>query len=168
MSRGVANRHRTVDGSTDYWFDKLGSWPGTETPNGPVVAGYTIMSRWDDSPIHVDVIGVGNAVYDTLTAPDEACVMTFLKLAAGDLAARPRTEQADHEPRTDCRAPPRRAAPSSAPESRVTLTRSCRSSRDSCDCRRLAVRPKPHTQGKPGRRYRRFPGFDSSRRLLPR
>lgn len=62
----VANRHRTPDGVTDWWFDRVAAYPGTETPNGPVAAGYVIAARRDDSPIHVDVIGVGAAVYDTL------------------------------------------------------------------------------------------------------
>ncbi|MGL4647803.1 MAG: terminase [Caldilineaceae bacterium] len=62
----IAPRYRTVDGATDYYFDGLKSWPGTETPNGPTVAGYTIAARRDDAPIHVDVIGVGAAVYDVL------------------------------------------------------------------------------------------------------
>jgi hypothetical protein len=62
----VACRFRTPDATTDYWFDKIDAYPGTDTPNGPVAAGYTIASRRDDAPIHVDVIGVGAAVYDTL------------------------------------------------------------------------------------------------------
>ncbi len=62
----VACRHRPIDGSTDYWFDQLRAFPGTETPDGPTAAGYAIAARRDNSPMHVDVIGVGAAVYDTL------------------------------------------------------------------------------------------------------
>lgn len=62
----VSTRYRTPDASTDWWFDKVVAYPGTETPNGPVAAGYVIAARRDDAPIHVDVIGVGAAVYDTL------------------------------------------------------------------------------------------------------
>ena len=62
----IASRHRTPGGETDWWFDKLHTFPGEETPDGPIVAGHAIAVRRDDSPMHVDVIGVGASVYDTL------------------------------------------------------------------------------------------------------
>lgn len=49
-----------------WWFDKLLTYPGTETPNGPTVAGLVIAAMRDRAPIHIDVIGVGAAPYDFL------------------------------------------------------------------------------------------------------
>ena len=60
----IATRHRTE--TTDLWFDRLHMHPGTETPNGNVVAGLVIGERRDHSPIHLDVIGVGASPYDVL------------------------------------------------------------------------------------------------------
>ena len=62
----IANRHANPDGSKGAWIDKLRIFPGTETPDGPMVAGLVIASRRDEAPIHIDVIGVGASPYDTL------------------------------------------------------------------------------------------------------
>lgn len=64
----IANRHANPDGSKGAWIDKLKIFPGTETPDGPMVAGLVIASRRDESPIHIDVIGVGASPYDTLNS----------------------------------------------------------------------------------------------------
>lgn len=48
------------------WFDKTLIYPGSETPNGPSVAGLVIQHMRDQAPIHIDVIGVGAAPYDFL------------------------------------------------------------------------------------------------------
>ncbi len=48
------------------WFDELKKYPGTETPDGPVVAGLVINERRDKAPVHIDVIGVGSSPYDFL------------------------------------------------------------------------------------------------------
>lgn len=48
------------------WYDELQPHPGSETPNGPVVAGLVVSAARDGAPIHVDVIGVGASVYDFL------------------------------------------------------------------------------------------------------
>lgn len=64
----IATRHKT-DTSTR-WFDELkpgrNVFPGEETPNGPKVAGLVIAVRADDSPVAIDVIGVGASPYDKL------------------------------------------------------------------------------------------------------
>jgi hypothetical protein len=60
----IATRHKTE--TTDLWFDTLHMHPGTETPNGNVVAGLVIGERRDYAPIHLDVIGVGASPYDVL------------------------------------------------------------------------------------------------------
>lgn len=48
------------------WYDQLKSFPGAETPNGPIVAGLVVATMRDAAPVHVDVIGVGASVYDQL------------------------------------------------------------------------------------------------------
>lgn len=55
----IARRH-------GMWFDVPLAYPGKETPNGPATAGLVIAALRDKAPIHVDVIGVGTAVYDFL------------------------------------------------------------------------------------------------------
>lgn len=55
----IARRH-------DMWFDEALTYPGTETPNGPVVAGLVIAAARDNAPEHIDVIGVGASPYDFL------------------------------------------------------------------------------------------------------
>ncbi|HEU4458110.1 MAG TPA: terminase [Methylibium sp.] len=56
----IATRH------TGMWFDKPHVHAGAQTPDGPVVAGLVVAARRDDSPIHIDVIGVGASPFDTL------------------------------------------------------------------------------------------------------
>ena len=48
------------------WFGELVCYPGTETPDGPLVAGLVIKERRDKAPVHIDVIGVGSSPYDFL------------------------------------------------------------------------------------------------------
>lgn len=55
----IARRH-------DMWFDEPLTYPGTQTPDGPTVAGLTIAAMRDSAPIHIDVIGVGSSPYDFL------------------------------------------------------------------------------------------------------
>lgn len=75
------------------WFDELVCLPGTDTPNGPAVAGQVVTYRRDHAVVHIDVIGVGSSPYDFLktmrvptvgvngannpSGPDMAGVMTF-------------------------------------------------------------------------------------------
>lgn len=55
----IARRH-------EHWFDELLCYPGTDTPDGPSVAGLVISSLRNKAPIHIDVIGVGSSPYDFL------------------------------------------------------------------------------------------------------
>ena len=55
----IARRH-------GMWFDEPLVCPGTETPNGPMVAGLVISAKRNGAPIHIDVIGVGASPYDFL------------------------------------------------------------------------------------------------------
>ncbi len=48
------------------WFAPLIKYPGTETPDGPVVAGLVIKDRRDQAPVHIDVVGWGSSPYDFL------------------------------------------------------------------------------------------------------
>lgn len=65
----IACRHLPPDGAGP-WIDKLKLYPGTETPDGPMVAGLVVAARRDDAPIHIDVIGVGASPYDVLRSMD--------------------------------------------------------------------------------------------------
>jgi hypothetical protein len=58
--------------STRYeqWYSPLKLYPGTQTPDGPIVAGLAISEQKDSAPIHVDVIGVGTSVVDHLAGND--------------------------------------------------------------------------------------------------
>jgi hypothetical protein len=64
-STAIARRHKTEE--TEHWYDRLSMYPGTETPNGRVVAGLVIAEHRDHAPIHLDVIGVGASPFDVLT-----------------------------------------------------------------------------------------------------
>ena len=48
------------------WFDELKKYPGSTTPDGPMVAGLVINERRDKAPVHIDIIGVGGSPYDFL------------------------------------------------------------------------------------------------------
>jgi hypothetical protein len=48
------------------WFDEFLAYPGTETPDGPALAGLVVANLRDGAPIHIDVIGVGASPYDHL------------------------------------------------------------------------------------------------------
>jgi hypothetical protein len=57
------------------WFAPLDVYPGSATPNGPMVAGLAVARSRDGAVILPDVIGVGASVYDHLVgcgAPVEA------------------------------------------------------------------------------------------------
>jgi hypothetical protein len=56
----IARRHE------GWWFDEILEYPGSQTPDGPTVAGLTIAAVRDRAPIHIDVIGVGASPYDFL------------------------------------------------------------------------------------------------------
>ena len=60
----IARRH-------GMWFDEALAYPGTQTPDGPTVAGLVIAASRDGAPIHLDVIGVGSSPYDFLTQANQ-------------------------------------------------------------------------------------------------
>lgn len=49
-----------------FWYDELLAYPGTATPDGPMVAGLVISALRDRAPVHIDVVGVGSSPYDYL------------------------------------------------------------------------------------------------------
>ena len=55
----IARRH-------EMWFDRSLVYPGSQTPDGPTVAGLTIAAMRDGAPLHIDIIGVGASPYDYL------------------------------------------------------------------------------------------------------
>lgn len=56
----IARRHEGM------WFDEPLEYPGSETPNGPTVAGLVIAAQRDHANQYIDVIGVGASPYDFL------------------------------------------------------------------------------------------------------
>ncbi len=54
------------------WFGPLAKYLGSETPNGPVVAGLVLshLQGVPDCEVNIDVIGVGGSVYDSLKGMD--------------------------------------------------------------------------------------------------
>jgi hypothetical protein len=48
------------------WFDQLKSFPGSDTPNGQIVAGLIVSVVRDAAPIHIDIAGVGGSPFDFL------------------------------------------------------------------------------------------------------
>lgn len=64
----IARRHAGM------WFDVPLVYPGTQTPDGPKVAGLTIAATRDRAPQHIDVIGVGASPYDFLIQSKQQCL----------------------------------------------------------------------------------------------
>ena len=56
------------------WFDEPLVYPGTQTPDGPTVAGLCIAALRDHAVIHIDVIGVGSSPYDFLNEANQQVV----------------------------------------------------------------------------------------------
>lgn len=60
----IARRHKTRE--TDQWYDTALVYPGTETPDGPKVAGLVVAAQRNQATVLTDVIGVGASPYDVL------------------------------------------------------------------------------------------------------
>lgn len=50
------------------WYDFPKVYPGSETPNGPKVAGLCMADARDGAVVHIDVIGVGASPFDHMNA----------------------------------------------------------------------------------------------------
>lgn len=66
VARGGKDKTTIAPRHHGYWFDEVQSHPGSDTPDGPKVAGLVIAASRDRAPIHLDVIGVGASPYDFL------------------------------------------------------------------------------------------------------
>ena len=71
----IARRH-------EMWFDVPLVYPGSATPDGPTVAGLVIAANRDQSPIHIDVIGVGASPYDFLKESNQQVIGVNVSEAA--------------------------------------------------------------------------------------
>lgn len=56
------------------WYGELIAYPGTQTPDGPKVAGLAISAVRDRAVIHIDVIGVGSSPYDFLRQANQQVI----------------------------------------------------------------------------------------------
>ena len=67
------------------WFDEPLTYAGTQTPDGPTVAGLCIAAGRDQAVIHIDVIGVGSSPYDFLVQASQQVVGVNVSEAATGL-----------------------------------------------------------------------------------
>ncbi|BCB27045.1 phage terminase large subunit [Sulfurimicrobium lacus] len=74
----IARRH-------GMWFDEALVYAGSQTPDGPSVAGLTIAAMRDQAVIHIDVIGVGSSPYDFLSDAGQQVVGVNVAEAARGL-----------------------------------------------------------------------------------
>lgn len=71
----IARRH-------GMWFDEPLTYPGTATPDGPIVAGLVISAARNQAPQHIDVIGVGSSPYDFLMTANQQVIGVNMSEAA--------------------------------------------------------------------------------------
>lgn len=92
----IATRHRTPQ--NDMWFAPLITLEGDDTSDGDKVAMQVLVTRRDDAPINIDVIGVGASPFDSIRrsgaqvwgvnvaegarGPDKTGALTFHNLRA--------------------------------------------------------------------------------------
>jgi len=68
VSRGGRDSTIIMAKRPSNWFDEPIKLPGEVTVNGPAVAGKIIVARRNGAPVHVDGIGPGTSVVDSLDA----------------------------------------------------------------------------------------------------
>lgn len=68
VARGGKDNTILIPRHEGLWFDQPEVHPGAATPNGPKAAGLAMAKARDGAVVHVDVIGVGAAVYDHMAA----------------------------------------------------------------------------------------------------
>lgn len=68
IARGGKDNTILIAKHEGLWFDAPEVHPGYSTPNGPKAAGLAMAKARDGAVVHVDVIGVGAAVYDHMNA----------------------------------------------------------------------------------------------------
>lgn len=52
------------------WLDEAITYPGSATPDGPVLVSYVLAARRDRAPVHIDIVGWGSSPYDYLKTND--------------------------------------------------------------------------------------------------
>lgn len=78
----IARRHKDEQTGSEHWYDELITYEGTETPNGPLVAGYVVAASRDRSPQHIDVIGVGASPYDFLVQAEQPVIGVDVRITS--------------------------------------------------------------------------------------
>lgn len=68
VARGGRDNTILIPKHETLWFDWPQVHPGSETPNGPKVAGLCMAAARDGAVVHIDVIGVGASPYDHMNA----------------------------------------------------------------------------------------------------
>lgn len=66
------------------WYDELLAYPGTETPDGPLVSALAIANNRDGAPMHIDVIGVGASPYDFLVHGKQQVIGVDVRHKSGE------------------------------------------------------------------------------------
>lgn len=64
----IATRHQTDTHAL--WFDHVKQIQGVDTDDGDKCAAQVLVTRRDDAPINIDIIGVGTSPYDSLKRAD--------------------------------------------------------------------------------------------------
>lgn len=82
VARGGADNTIIARRHVGLWFDEPLAYPGTQTPDGPTVAGLTIAATRDKAPQHIDIIGVGASPYDFLMAANQQVIGVNMSEAA--------------------------------------------------------------------------------------
>lgn len=72
----IARRHKNPlrQDAPAMWFDKALVYPGSQTPDGPTVAGLAIAANRNQAVMHIDVIGVGSSPFDFLNEANQQVV----------------------------------------------------------------------------------------------
>ncbi len=82
VARGGADNTIIARRHIGMWFDEPLVYPGTETPDGHMVAALTMAATRDSSPQHIDVIGVGASPYDILNQAKQNVVGVDVRMTS--------------------------------------------------------------------------------------
>jgi hypothetical protein len=74
VARGGEDQSVIAGCTPDLWFDELKEYPGSETPNGPELAGRVIADNRSHGVIHIEINGVGASPYDFLVAANQQVI----------------------------------------------------------------------------------------------
>lgn len=71
VARGGDDNSIIAGCTPDLWYDELLEYPGTETPNGPELAGRVIAGNPFHAVIHIEINGVGASPFDFLVGANQ-------------------------------------------------------------------------------------------------